>query len=592
MNADTQRDVRAYLNRELKIGRDVKTRGSVYLSLDVLMETSVHVIGASGYGKSFWLRNVIDQFITHHQPFSLIDPHGDLFAYAVAALRRSAVRPGRIVLLDPSDDRYAVGFNPLRAADDPSEAASLVLDACLKAWGSASFDETPRLEGILRGMFRMLAESGLTLLESYEFLNVDHGEFRTALRERVSDPFVRQDWLEFEKLSRGDRLAVVESSRNRLRRFLQSVRIQRMLGQTHRVLDLRRVMDDGQFMLVNLGGLASSPETQRLLGALLLNAVYHAAKMRNPERRRDHFVIVDECGQFASADLANSMDELRKYGVHFLLAHQRLRQLEREDSEVLSAILTNAKVRVVFGGLERLEAERIARELFTGEVCGDQVKHIAYGTRFRPVADVFEVESESWTDSEGEADGFAWGESSSTSTQQNESAVYSIDDDNRHGQHDEDDVIARTTAQGMSASRSQSSSGSRALQRSHSSGGSRSIVPITRYEEFQEETGRQFVSVTDQWEERTARVHGLAKREALVRIYNGPVIHVRTPDVEVERHAGASDRFVTRALEACRYTQPIAAVEAESEERQRKVAALTASVADPRLRMPIRSFRE
>lgn len=592
MNAAAHRSVRAYLNRELTIGHDMTTRDAVYLPLDVLMETSVHVVGASGYGKSFWLRNLIDQLITHHQSFSVIDPHGDLFAYAVSALRRSSVPPDRIVLLDPSDDRYAVAFNPLLSVDDPSEAASLVLESVLRVWGGDSFDATPRLESVLRGTFRLLAENHLTLLEAHQFLDVDNTDLRIALRERTSDVFLKDNWREYEKLSRQERLHVVESSRNRLHRFVQSALIQRMIGQTRNVLDVRRLMDDGQFLLVNLGGLASSPETQRLLGALLLNAAYHSAKMRNPARRRDHFVIVDECGQFASIDLANSMDELRKYGVHLVLAHQRLRQLEREDSEVLSAVLTNAKCRVVFGGLERRDAERMARELFTGDVRGDEVKHIAHGTRFRPVADVFEVESESWTDSEGEADAFAWGESSSTNTQQSEGTAYEIDDGNRDGQHDEDDVAARTTTQGMSASWSQSSSGSRAVQRSHSSGGSRSIVPITRYEEFQEETGRQFASIEEQWEERTARVHGLAKREALVRIYNGPVIHIRTPNVEIERNAGASDRFVTRALEACRYTQPIAAVEAESEERQRKVAALTASVTDPRLREPIRSFRE
>src|SRR5437660_569229 len=109
---------------------------------------------------------------------------------------------------------------------------------------------------------------------------------------------------------------------------------------------------------------ATAPEPQRLIGALLVNGLFHAAKQRDSRRRRDWFLICDEFGEFATTDFANSLDQLRKFGVHLVLAHQRLRQLEREDADVLSAVMTNAKVKIVFGGLERPEAERMARELF------------------------------------------------------------------------------------------------------------------------------------------------------------------------------------------------------------------------------------
>lgn len=592
MRPETRRAVSAYLNREILIGTDTGTGSNAYLPLDTLMETSVHVIGASGYGKSFWLRSLIDQFVAFNQPFSLIDPHGDLYGHALSALRRSSVKPNRIVLLDPSDDRYATAFNPLRAVADPGEASSLVLEACLKAWGASSFDQTPRMEGLLRGVFRMLAENNLTLLEAFDLLNVDRGDLRAALRVQVADPFVRADWLEFEKLPRQDELTVVESSRNRLRRFTQSIRIQQMISQSRNVLNLRDVMDQGQCLLVNLGGLASSPETQRLLGALVVNGFYHAAKSRNPTRRRDHFLIIDEVGQFASRDVANSLDENRKYGLHLVLAHQRLRQLEREDADVLSAVMTNAKIRVVFGGLERIEAERLGRELFTGHVRGDRVKHISYATKFRPVFDTFQVESESWSDTDGEVEGNAWSESSSTGTNESEGVAYGIDDDNRNGRHDEDDVVSRSQTSGSSRSANSSSGGSRSSSQSHASGGSKSLVPITRHEKFVEETGRQFVSIDEQFEEHVARVHGLAKREALIRVYNSPVVCIRTPDVAVERYRKPTDRFQTQLLETCRCVQPVAAVDAEIEERRQRIVQLIEGAVEPCLREPIRTFRE
>ena len=72
-----------------------------------------------------------------------------------------------MVVLDPGDDSYSTAFNPLACGiADPSEAASLVLEAVLKAWGADSFNETPRMEGLLRGVFRLLAANELTRVTS------------------------------------------------------------------------------------------------------------------------------------------------------------------------------------------------------------------------------------------------------------------------------------------------------------------------------------------------------------------------------------------------------------------------------------------
>src|SRR5439155_12048049 len=180
----------------------------------------------------------------------------------------------------------------------------MVLEAFLKAWGAKDFDSTPRLEGVLRGMFRLLIESKLTLLEGYDFLNVDNAGFRRALRERVSDRLVQQDWAEFEKLAKPEKLALVESSRNRLKRVLHAEPVRWMLAQTRNTLDLRAVLDEGKYLLANLGGI-SAPETQRLIVALLVNGLFHAAKRRNSRRRRSWFLICDEFGDFATRDFAN-----------------------------------------------------------------------------------------------------------------------------------------------------------------------------------------------------------------------------------------------------------------------------------------------
>lgn len=462
----------------------------------------------------------------------------------------------------------------------------MVLEAFLKAWGARSFDETPRLEGVLRGMFRLLIESKLTLLEGYEFLNIDNASFRRALREKVSDRLVRQDWEEFEKLAKTDKLALVESSRNRLRRVLHAAPIQMMLAQNQNTLNFKEVLDEGQFLLANLGGIAA-PETQRLLGALLINGLFHAAKLRNSRRRRDWFLICDEFGEFATRDFANSLDQLRKFGVHLILAHQRLRQLEREDADVLSAVMTNAKVKVVFGGLERPEADRMTRELFTGQVRGDRIKHVTKQTKFRPVLDTFvvETESSSETDSESETRSRSQGTSSGSSKSKGESWY-------EETPWERDDAVTRTRSRSeqSSTSSSDAQSGSRGSSSTH--GYSRSVVPITRHEEFHEETGRQFWTLEEDWEYLIGMVHELPKREALIKIYNSPVIHIVTPEIEREQHDARFDRFQVTVMERCPYVKPVDTVTVQIEERRKELTAMTEAAETGGRPFKVKSFRE
>jgi type IV secretion system coupling TraD/TrwB family protein len=589
---ESERAFEAYLKNEIAIGNDVITGGMFYVPINTLSQTHIHCVGPSGSGKTRWLMSLILQLVQRGLPFGILSPHRDLYDFAVAALRRSSRRPQDVIPFDAGDERFSVAFNPLQTGlADPADQASMVMESCLKAWGHASFDSTPRLERVLRSMFLALATNRLTLLEAYEFLNVDNHDFRSALLANVDDDLVRADWLEFDKLSRPDRLAIVESSRNRLQRFYQHPRVQRMIGQTENPLDLYEVMERGQILLANLGSLPS-PESQRLLGSLLLGAIYHGAKRRDPKKRKTWFLVVDEAAQFVTPDLVNSLDEARKFGLAITIAHQRLRQLEREDSDLASALLTNAKVRIVFGGLERLEAERMAYELFAGEVRGDRVKHVSFATKFRPIQSTFEVETESWSDSEGETDVSTESDSSSDGESDSESASYAVNDDNRYGGRRDNDMVGRTSSSSVSHSSSRSSSASRGSSRSSTSGGSRSVVPVTVHEEFREETSRQFWSVSEEWEQRIGLVQSLPRREILFKLFDGPVHHLKTPDVDLDANTRATDQFKDRALTRNPHVKAAADVTRELAERKARIRELAESSTEAMRPFDVKSFRE
>ena len=580
------------LDDDIVFGQDPATGGDVTVSLGDLRETSVHVVGAAGYGKSYWLRWVIDQLIEHDQSFGVIDPHGELADFALEALTRSPARPRDVIVIDPTDRHHAVGFNPLYSgAADVAEQVGLVMDAFLKGWGAQSFDETPRLEGLLRATIRTLIENRLTLLEGYRLLDPDEAVFRQLLVEKVSDPFVIDDWRQFEKLPRFDKASLVESTRNRLRRFLHSDQLHLMFSQTHRTLKFPQIFDSGQYLLANLGGLRSR-ESRRLLGALLANGIFAGGKSRDSRHRRDYFVIIDEAGEFVTRDLAATLDQLRKFGVHLILAHQRLRQLEVEDAEVLSSVMCNAKIKVVFGGLERREVECLAKELFTGEVTGTRVKHRAIQTKFRPIDDKFEVTTESFSETENDSASDAFSDSWGTSETESSSQGIAFDGDPATYRSDDEFRWSASCGTSLTTSSSRSISQSRSRQQGRSSGGSTSIVPITRHEEFQEETGRQFFSVEEEWEQRIAALHQLPKREAFLKVYNQPVQRIRTPDVEPERLDRATARFGERARRESPYVTPVETVRTEITARAKRIEVLVGQSTDARFPEEARTFRE
>ena len=87
----------------------------VTLSIDQRVR-HMHVIGASGTGKSTFLLNLIVQDIQQGQGIGVIDPHGDLVDQIIGQIPESRIKD--VILVDPADEGFPVGFNVLWAHSD------------------------------------------------------------------------------------------------------------------------------------------------------------------------------------------------------------------------------------------------------------------------------------------------------------------------------------------------------------------------------------------------------------------------------------------------------------------------------------------
>jgi hypothetical protein len=98
-------------------------------------------------------------------------------------------------------------------------------------------------------------------------------------------------------------------------------------------------------LLVNLSGVGI--ETARLVGTLLLNAVWSAVKSGACDPEQPTMLCLDEFQDFVHlpVDPESMLVQARSFGLSMVLAHQHLDQL---PDSLRSAVLANARSKVVF----------------------------------------------------------------------------------------------------------------------------------------------------------------------------------------------------------------------------------------------------
>ena len=376
--------------RGLVLGFDKNSRRPVYMD-DEIRATSLHIVGAPGTGKTKLIENLIRADIRTGKGVCLLDPHGHLFDNIVRWCERIGVETYRkVLILDPSTTDFAFSFNPLdyrRYAGKVEERMTLdfVLDAVIRAiaqaWRENDPEKTPRLRKCLYALLYPLAERGLTLLETSNILDVggDGELIRWHVAETTADPMIAAEWRRINALRLTDFLAMYESTLNRLFELTKTPLLRNIVGQERRNLDFLTLMNEGWVVLVNLSsGGRLSPDNARVLGALLVNDLFLAARCRD-ERTGKHkpfHVYIDECADFINEDIAKILTEGRKFGLHLTLAHQDLGQLKREGERVYKAVMNSARTKVVFAVQDPEDAEIVADLIFTGEYDMEEPKRL------------------------------------------------------------------------------------------------------------------------------------------------------------------------------------------------------------------------
>src|SRR2546428_4268330 len=304
-----------------------------------------YIIGKTGTGKSTLLENLARQDIRAGHGLTLLDPHGDLVERLVEDVPEE--RQPDCIYFNVPDVAHPLGFNPLESVSPIRRplAASGLLEVFKKIWMDTW---GPRLEHILRNALLALLDQPEATLESVLRL-LDDRTFRRNAMNHVANAAVRDFWLrEYESYPARFRVEAIAPIQNKVGAFLTNPILRNIVTQPKSAFDLRRVMDEGKIVLVNLAKGKIGEDVAALLGAMLVSRIGLAALSRTDmpeENRRDYFVYLDEFQSFTTLSLANMLSELRKYRVGMILAHQYLSQL---DLQVRDAIIGNVGTMIAF----------------------------------------------------------------------------------------------------------------------------------------------------------------------------------------------------------------------------------------------------
>ena len=318
----------------------------------------MYVIGKSGMGKSTLLENMIAQDINKGRGLAVVDPHGDLAEKIIRYIPDRRVE--EVVYFNPADAEYPIAFNVVEQVEPHLRhlVASGLIGVFQKLWADSW---GPRLEYILRNaILAVLDYPDSTLLAITRMLSDKN--FRKRVVEKIQDPVVKAFWVN-EFSSYNDKFAseAVAPIQNKVGQFLSSSLIRNIVGQIRSSIDLRKIMDEGKILIMNLSKGRIGEDNSALLGSMMITKLQLAAMSRvdtPEEERRDFYLYVDEFQNFATDSFANILSEARKYHLSLVLAHQYIEQL---TDSVRAAVFGNVGTLVVFR-VGATDAEFLAKE--------------------------------------------------------------------------------------------------------------------------------------------------------------------------------------------------------------------------------------
>jgi hypothetical protein len=295
----------------------------------------MYIIGKTGTWKSTLISNLIASDMIAWNWLCLLDPHGELVDTVLEYIPTNRIND--VILFDVADSDFPIWFNLLQAdtEEERSLVASGVVSTFKKLFGNSRW---PRLEYILRNIVLSLVDyPNATLMHILRMLTDKN--FREEVISCIKDSVVlkfRNN--EFNKRNDKQREEAAWPITNKVWQFLSSKLVRNIFGQPRTKLNLRKAMDEGKIILVNLSKGRIWEDNANMIWSLLVTKFQIDAMSRADipaHMRRDFYLYIDEFQNFASESFTTILSEARKYKLALIVANQYISQLIPEIKDAI-----------------------------------------------------------------------------------------------------------------------------------------------------------------------------------------------------------------------------------------------------------------
>lgn len=296
-----------------------------------------YIIGQTGTGKSVMLENMAVQDMAAGKGFCLIDPHGELAEKVLAKVPAS--RANDVIYFNPADTAMPLGLNILEFDPAHPEQKDFIIQETINMLYKL-YD--PQHQGIVGPRFEhWYRNAALTIMSDPEgatFLEVPKpftdDDFLKAKFKHVTNPIVQDFWIkEMGQTSDFHKSEMLGWFVSKWGQFQGNEIMRNIIGQRQSSFDIKKVMDEGKILIVNLSKGLVGDQNSNLLGMIFVIKILTAALARSstpPEQRRQFTLYVDEFQNFATDSFATILSEARKYNLCLVVANQFIAQLNEQ----------------------------------------------------------------------------------------------------------------------------------------------------------------------------------------------------------------------------------------------------------------------
>lgn len=316
-----------------------------------------YIIGQTGTGKTYFMRNMIVQDILAGNGVCFIDPHGDMCEDILGTIPPERIED--VIYFNPGDTSRPMGMNMLEYDPNFPEQKTFIINELLEIFNKLYDMKTaggPMFEQYFRNATALVMddpESGNTLLEINRVF-VDK-KFRDYKLSRTTNPLVKIFWRDIAEKAGGEASLqnIVPYISSKFDSFLSNEIMRPIVSQEKSAFRLRDVMDNKKILLINLSKGRLGELNSSLIGLILVGKILMSAFSRVdiPEKDRKNFYLyIDEFQNVTTNSIETILSEARKYRLSLTIAHQFIAQLEEEISKA------------VFGNVGSLAAFRVGAE--------------------------------------------------------------------------------------------------------------------------------------------------------------------------------------------------------------------------------------